>query len=265
MSNASVNIHSIRRPSQSELAILVPVYQNAATVAELAVRITCALMDFRADFQIIFVVDASPDDSWRIIKQLARDDGRICGILLRHNQGQHRALMVGMQQIRARWVVMMDADLQDPPELLPELIDECARTDKTVFARRNGQYQPWGRMMSSRMFKYLLGRIIDVPINVGSYFVVPASVAKKIRHAGVRKVQMVVMARVFSPGWSAVSYVRKVRDEGKSAYSSWGRLRSAVRGLVCVWECRRWKQGNVSVGVENWREASYMILDRVNI
>lgn len=250
---------------RTQLAILVPVYRNAATVADLARRIEATLTKVEPVYRLVFVVDASPDNSWEIIRQLAQDDDRICGILLSSNQGQHRALMTGLQQIRALRTVVMDADLQDPPELLPELIAECARKGVTVFARRDGQYQPWGRMLTSRMFKYLLGRLIDLPADVGSYFVIPEAVATTMRCAQVRHVQLVVMARLFSPTWSSVRYVRLARDQGKSAYSSWGRLRSALTSLACLRECRRWMQGKPSTTVKDWHEASSMIVDRVNI
>ncbi|MCK7577274.1 MAG: glycosyltransferase [Chromatiales bacterium] len=201
-------------PLLSQVAVLVPVYQNAGTLEELAKQIAGALADAYPAYQLVFVVDASPDDSWQIIRQLAQGDNRICGLLLGRNQGQHRALMTGLRQIQARWVVVMDADLQDSPALLPELIDECARTGVTIFARRAGQYQSVGRMITSRVFKYLLGRWIDLPPDVGSYFVVPESVAAKMRCARIKLVQLVVMARLFSPAWGSVRYVREVRAEG---------------------------------------------------
>jgi cellulose synthase/poly-beta-1,6-N-acetylglucosamine synthase-like glycosyltransferase len=84
----------------SRVAILIPVYGNAATVAELAAQIADTLAQDYPDYLIVFVVDASPDDSWQIIRQLAQRDARICGILLKRNQGQHRALMAGLRQIQ---------------------------------------------------------------------------------------------------------------------------------------------------------------------
>ena len=228
------------RPLGTQVAVLVPVYRNAATLETLAKQIAGAMAAAYPAYQLVFVVDASPDDSWQIVRQLAQGDSRICGILLGHNQGQHRALMTGLRAVQARWVVVMDADLQDPAALLPELIDECARTGVTIFARRAGQYQSAGRMMTSRVFKYLLGRWIGLPADVGSYFVVPEPVAAKMRCAPIKLVQMVVMARLFSPAWGSVRYVRSARAGGRSAYSAWGRVGSAVRSIACVRECRQW-------------------------
>lgn len=253
------------KPLMSQVAVLVPVYRNSATLAELAKQITGALAEGYPAYQLVFVVDASPDDSWQIIRQLAQGDNRICGILLGRNQGQHRALMTGLREVQARWVVVMDADLQDPPALLPELIDECAHTGVTIFARRGGQYQHLGRMLTSRAFKYLLGRWIGLPADVGSYFVVPESVAAMMRRAQIKQVQLVVMARLFSPAWGYVRYVRRARDEGRSAYSSWGRICSALRGVACVRECRQWMKQASFEAAEIGDGTSALIADRVNI
>jgi glycosyltransferase involved in cell wall biosynthesis len=249
----------------SRVAILVPVYGNAATVAELAAQIADTLAQDYPDYLIVFVVDASPDDSWQIIRQLAQRDARICGILLKRNQGQHRALMAGLRQIQANCVAVMDADLQDPPALLPALLDECARQGATVFAARCGRYQSIGRMMTSRVFKYFLRRWIGLPVNFGCYFVVPESVVAKMRCAEIRQVQLVVMAWLFSPAGSAVPYARRARAKGRSAYSSWARFSTGLRSLACVRECRQWIKHTSTEMAEYRDDTPDLIADRVNI
>lgn len=253
------------RPARhsTQVAILVPVYGNAATVAELAGQIADTLAQNYPDYLIVFVVDASPDDSWHVIRQLAQRDTRICGILLKRNQGQHRALMAGLRQVHAKWVVVMDADLQDPPALLPALLDECARQGATVFASRCGRYQSIGRMMTSRLFKFFLRQWIGLPVNVGSYFVVPESVVAKMRCAGIKQVQLVVMAWLFSPACSAVPYARSTRDKGTSAYSSWARMSAALRSVACVRQCHQWIK-NTSMA-EYRDDTTDLIADRLNI
>lgn len=235
------------RSAELDCAILVPVYRNAATLDELARRVTETMATLDLSYRLLFIVDASPDDSWNVIKRLADSDTHICGLLLGRNEGQHRALLAGFRHIHARWTAVMDADLQDPPELLANLITECRRTDVSVFARRNGLYQDAGRMLSSRLYKCLLGYLVGLPMNVGTYFVTPMQVAQAIRSAKVQHVSLVVMARIFSQGWSAVFYRRNVRMEGQSAYSTWGRLCSAGMGLLCVVECHfyLWQRGRL--------------------
>jgi len=226
-------------PPACDVAVLVPVYRNADTLVELAQRLTSALAPTGLSHRLLFVVDASPDNAWQVVQQLARQDPRISGLLLAINQGQHRALLAGMAQVHARWVAVMDADLQDPPERLPELIAACQRTGLMAFARRQGPYQSAGRMLTSRLFKSVLGWLLRMPADVGTYLVVPAAVRERMVRAGIQHPQVVVMARAFSPGWCGVPVGRQPRPVGTSAYSAMGRLKAAMRSLHCAWECRR--------------------------
>jgi glycosyltransferase involved in cell wall biosynthesis len=225
-------------PTGADLAIIVPVYRNADTVAELAHRVDVTLSGEGWNYRLVFVVDASPDQSWSVVESLAAADSRIAGILLARNVGQHAALQVGVRLVHARRLVIMDADLQDPPELLPQMLRRAESSGHTVFARREGRYQSWGRMVTSRLFKTLLGGVVGLPANVGTYFVIGADVAESIRRCRVRHPQLVVMARRFSSGWEAVHYTRSRAPAGRSSYSRLGRLRSAYRALRCAWTCR---------------------------
>lgn len=222
-----------------DVVVLVPVYRNADTLTELSQRLTQALGPTGLAHRLLFVVDASPDGAWQVVQRLAQQDPRIAGLLLATNQGQHRALLAGMAQVHARWVAVMDADLQDPPELLPELIAACQRTGHTAFARRQGLYQSAGRMLTSRLFKTVLGWLLRMPADVGTYLVVPQAVRERMVRAGLEHPQIVVMARAFSPDWVGVPVARQSRPVGTSAYSAMGRVRAAWRSLRCAWECRR--------------------------
>ena len=139
------------------LAIIVPVYRNAETLQELADRVRTSLTDSVRDYRLLFVVDASPDDSWARIQELSSIDHRVTGILLPRNVGQHRALLTGLASLRAEMYAILDADLQDPPEHLKAMLARARSHGGSVFAGRIGAYQSWGRMLTSRVFKRLLG------------------------------------------------------------------------------------------------------------
>ena len=227
-----------RLGGECECAVLVPLYRNAATVAELAERVTAAMDEAGGTFRLVFIVDASPDDCWDRVVALAQGNTRISGLLLRKNVGQHRALLEGFRSVRACCVAVMDGDLQDPPELLPRLFAACRCQEVTVFARRLGYYQDMQRMISSRVYKWILGTLVDLPVDVGTFFVVPQETALAMGRVNTRHLSMVALARLYSPGWGSVEYPRRWRQEGRSSYSFLGRLRCAVSGLLCVLECR---------------------------
>lgn len=245
-----------------DVVVLIPVYRNAATLGALAARVATAMAPTGLAHRLLFVVDASPDDAWRVVETLAAQDARISGLLLATNQGQHRALLAGMAQVDARWVAVMDADLQDPPEVLPQLIEACAVSGLTVFARRQGAYQSAGRMLTSRIFKSVLGWLLRMPADVGTFLVMPRQVCDRVRQAPIQHPQVVVMARAFSPGWRGVPYVREHRPVGSSAYSGMARLRAAGRSLRCAWQC--WRALNTGAQTSA-RPRSMDVAARINL
>src|SRR5258705_40240 len=79
-------------------------------------KLRTALAEIGGGFRLVFVVDASPDGSWDVVRQLAAEDSRVCGLRLERQVGQHAAVLAGLALVHARWYVVMDADLQDRPE-----------------------------------------------------------------------------------------------------------------------------------------------------
>jgi hypothetical protein len=222
-----------------DVTIVVPVFRNADTVAALAGRLCAALGGTFGTFRILFVVDASPDESWGVVRDLAAQDARICGLLLERRVGQHAAVLMGLASAPSRWFVVMDADLQDPPEAVPLLLDRARELGGTVFARRSGRYERWDRLVTSRAFKAVLRWVSGVPENVGTFFVVDAGVADAMCRMGVPSTQVVILAHHCSPAWDVVPVTRAQRALGRSAYSSAARVRAALRSLRCAIECRR--------------------------
>lgn len=220
------------------LAIIVPVYRNAETLQEMADRVRASLTDSVRDYRLLFVVDASPDESWAKVNEISSRDKCVTGILLRQNVGQHRALLTGLASIRAEMYAILDADLQDPPELLKAMLARARSHGGSVFAGRIGAYQSWGRMLTSRVFKQLLGWWVGLPANVGTYFVITDVVAHAMLALNSRHPQAVVMARHCSTSWSILPYRRETRPQGRSAYSTLGRFRAAWLAMRCIWECR---------------------------
>jgi glycosyltransferase involved in cell wall biosynthesis len=221
------------------LSIVVPVYRNVGTLHELADRVRATLADSVSDYRLIFVVDASPDESWATVQKLASTDRRVTGILLPKNFGQHRALLIGLASLRAKVYAVLDADLQDPPEHLKAMLEHTQRHGESVFAGRMGSYQSWGRMLTSRVFKRLLGWLVGLPVNVGTYLVIPDAVAHSIFKLNCNHPHLVVMTRHCAPSWSVLPYHRETRSQGRSAYSTLGRVRAAWLALRCAWECRQ--------------------------
>ena len=222
----------------ADLALIVPVYRNAETLVALTERVSVALGPLGIDYRLVLVVDASPDESWPLVERLAAADPRIAGLQLAANVGQHAAVLAGLAAVRAGRFVVMDADLQDPPELIPDMWRLACASGRTVFGRRKGRYERWDRMATSRLFKTLFSWLTGLPTDVGTFFLVDARVAAAMLRASVRSPHVVVLARHYSAGCEFVSFTRSVRPVGRSAYSSAARWRAAAASLRCWRDCR---------------------------
>jgi len=223
------------------LAVVVPIYKNADTIAELARRIEAGLAPYRNRIAIVLVVDASPDDSSETSQRIAAEMPCVRVVPLNTNVGQHAAVLVGLAQCRACYYAVLDGDLQDPPEFLRPMLELAMSHGTTVFAERDGAYQARRRMLTSRLFKGLVQRLIGLPATFGTYVLMPEPVVAAILELRVRHPQIAVMAWLCSDGTSSLPYRRQQRLQGRSSYSEWGRLKAAWRTLRCAWSLRRYE------------------------
>ena len=104
-------------------SVVVPVYNSAPILPELHRRLTLVLAALGRPYEIIFVDDCGPQDCWPVLCALAQGDGHVKAIQLMRNAGQSNATLCGLAQAQGELVVMMDDDLQHPPEQLPRLIE----------------------------------------------------------------------------------------------------------------------------------------------
>ena len=118
------------------ISIVSPVYGAPELIHELVQRIIAAVEPLTPHFEILLVNDACPKNSWARIREEASADSRIRGIHLSRNFGQHIAITAGLDHARGEWVVVMDCDLQDRPEEIPNLYAKAKEGYDSVFARR---------------------------------------------------------------------------------------------------------------------------------
>jgi undecaprenyl-phosphate 4-deoxy-4-formamido-L-arabinose transferase len=134
------------------VSIVVPVYRSAEILPRLVTETQAAIASsgLRDDFEIVLVCDASPDDSWRVIEQLAAKHPYVRGVHLRKNAGQHNATMAGLRNARGRRIVVMDDDLQHPPSAIPLLLAELDRGFDVCYTRyRHRQHALWKKAGSA--------------------------------------------------------------------------------------------------------------------
>ena len=142
-----------------EISVVSPVYRAEGCVDELCRRLTTVLESLAVSYEIVLVEDGSPDRAWERIRDLATQDPRVRGIRLSRNFGQHVAIAAGLAASRGRSVVVMDCDLQDPPEMIPQLVEKGQAGFDIVYTRRIERYDSWARRWCSRLFFLLMNTV----------------------------------------------------------------------------------------------------------
>lgn len=137
--------------AKTVLSIVVPVYRSARILPDLIDQIeqTCIRTNYNECFEVILVCDASPDNSWEVIEQLARTRSFVRGICLRRNSGQHNAIIAGLRVAQGAYVVIMDDDLQHPASEIPHLVQELINGADVCYTQySNRQHKAWKKLGS---------------------------------------------------------------------------------------------------------------------
>ncbi|MGH3041668.1 MAG: glycosyltransferase, partial [Gaiellaceae bacterium] len=174
--------------------------------------------------------------------ELAAVDARVRVVSLPQNVGQHAAALVGLARAQGGWTVVMDGDLQDPPEAVPALVAAGREADvPVVFAGRRGRYESRGRLLTSRLHKRTLALLAGVPADAGIFVALERPVVDELLTMRTRRrPSLVAMIGCVGAPMSSVPVERAPRPEGGSSYSPWGRLRLGWRALAWVVS---WKVG----------------------
>ncbi len=144
------------------LSVVIPVYNEVACLHELIERCLAACRPLQRTFEIILVDDGSRDDSARLIEQAADQHPEIVGVMLNRNYGQHAAVMAGLAQSRGQVIVTLDADLQNPPEEIPNLVREMDKGLDVVGTVRQNRQDSLFRRLASAMINKAVRRATGV-------------------------------------------------------------------------------------------------------
>ena len=151
-----------------ELSVVVPVYEEEASLPELAERLQAACADFT--HEVLLVDDGSGDDSWRIIEELCEEfsdaDSRFRGVRLARNYGKSAALAVGFDEARGDLVATLDADLQDDPDEIPALVEMLREEGHDLVSGwKQTRQDPWSKTIPSRFFNAVTRLVSGIDIH----------------------------------------------------------------------------------------------------
>jgi dolichol-phosphate mannosyltransferase len=149
----------------SHLSVVVPVYNESTLIEELVKRIKLNLKLITEDFEIIVVDDGSQDKTWELIETEAMNEERIKGLRFSRNFGHHYAITAGLLNSNGEWVVVMDGDLQDRPEVIPELYKKAQEGFDVVFVSRQNRPESFLYKSLQKLFYLSLNFISGLKLN----------------------------------------------------------------------------------------------------
>ena len=220
-------------PPTATLSVVVPVYGGARTLPELVSRLLAALPALAGEFEIVLVNDASPDDSWRVIQELAAAHPAVRGMDLMRNYGQHNALLCGIRSARHALVVTLDDDLQNRPEDIGRLLEALTPEVDVVYGvpRRGGH--GLARRLASRATKLALAHAMGARAAnwVSAFRLFRTSLRDAFADCRNPAVLLDVLLSWGTTRFAAVEVDHQARREGRSGYT-FGKLITHGVGMV---------------------------------
>jgi glycosyltransferase involved in cell wall biosynthesis len=220
--------------SSPTLSIVIPVFNEQENLPQLYSRLIQVLEKTGLDYEIVFVDDGSRDDSLKLLHYIASRDEDVVVIELARNFGHQVAISAGIDNAGGRGVIIMDADLQDPPEILPEFIEKWREGHDVVYAIRTNRKEGWLKRSAYSVFYRLLQRIasIEIPLDAGDFCIMDRKVVDILvdmpeRNRFVRGIRSWVgLDQV------GVTYTREARYAGTPKFTFSRLLFLAMDGLI---------------------------------
>ena len=219
-----------------KVSVLIPCFNEALTLPALYEELK-KLADTQTayDWELLFVDDGSVDPTLDVLKQLHIKDERVCYISLSRNFGKENALLAGLDNVSGDCVVVMDADLQDPPSLVPEMLAYWEDGYQDVYARRRDRgREPWLRKQFTMLFYRIMAHATRFELlqNVGDFRLLDRQCIDALRC--LRETERYNKGLFCWIGFKTkeVLFARGNRSEGKSRWSFWGLLNLAIDGIT---------------------------------
>lgn len=217
-----------------ELSVVVPFYNEHENMPELYRRLVASLETQVTGFELLFVNDGSTDSTPDILRGIQEGDSRVVGIHLSRNFGHQAAISAGIEHARGRCVAVMDGDLQDPPEVVPEFVKVWRSGYDVVYAVRTKRKEGVLKRLSYYLFYRLLSIMseIDIPLDSGDFCVMDRKVVNALTTLPER-MRFVRGLRTFV-GFKqiGIEYERAARGAGEPKYPLRALVRLAIDGLV---------------------------------
>jgi len=218
-----------------KLSIVVPCYNEEAVVKETYMRLTAVLHSMEAPYELIFVNDGSRDRTLSILKTLAESDSSVKILSFSRNFGHQVAVTAGINHCSGDVAVIIDADLQDPPEVLPNMLATMQSENANVVygVRKSRKGESWFKLKTAKIFYRILNRLSDIefPVDTGDFRMIDGQVINQFNKLEERN--KYIRGLMSWIGFKQVPfyYEREARFAGTTKYPLSKMIRFALIGL----------------------------------
>lgn len=217
------------------LSVIIPVYNEEAVLHECHQRLSKILSTMDLDYELIFINDGSYDKTFYIIEDLQSKDPHISVVDLSRNFGKEIALSAGLDVADGMAVIVIDADLQDPPELIPILLSEWRKGFDVVYAQRmERKGESYLKRFSAYAFYRLMRRLgrVSIPADTGDFRLLSRRAVLALRHFREHHRFMKGLFSWIGFSQKAISYKREPRFAGKTKWNYWQLWNFALEGIT---------------------------------
>lgn len=261
------------------ISVIVAVHRDEQSLRPLYERVRKACSDARVQFELIFVNDRSPDGSLDLIRDLSLGDARVVGLNHAANAGSQQAFWTGLAHARGQACILMDGDLQDPPELIFEFVKQWRTGHQIVLGRRKSREMKTALALGHKIFYRLANRFsgTKLPLDVGDFSLMDRQVVDQLLKNQPRTLWIRGMRSQLGYEPAFVDYHRPERPHGRSTNSIGGLIGWAYQGIFLFQgePLRRWNRWMAFLALpvcfaayfilhpkanENWPQFSVQIL-----
>ncbi len=216
-------------------SLVVPIYNEETSIAELYRRLSAVMDELGEPVELILVNDGSRDRTLSLLRDLHEKDPRVCYLSLARNFGHQIAVTAGLNFVRGQAIIVLDADLQDPPELIPVLVEKWKEGYQVVYAQRTQRRQEnWFKRFPAYVFYRLLRRLADVeiPLDTGDFCLMDRRVVDVLNAMPERNRYIRGLRSWVGLPQTSIRYERDPRFAGEVKYTFSNSLSLAGNGLV---------------------------------
>jgi polyisoprenyl-phosphate glycosyltransferase len=216
-------------------SLVIPVYNEESMIPELYRRVSAVMDGLDDTAEVIFINDGSRDRTLELLRELHERDERVVYLGLARNFGHQIAVTAGLNYVRGKVIIVLDADLQDPPELIPEMLKLWQQGYQVVYAQRTKRVREgWFKRLCAYVFYRLLQQLanVDIPTDTGDFCLMDRQVVDLLNQMPERNRYIRGLRSWVGFNQTAIKFERDLRFAGEVKYTFTKSFALAVNGLV---------------------------------